>query len=298
MNSSRNIIRFLFLLLTSGLYVCNSAAQNSSLTDKSDTKNKISGLEPVYSLYMGIGAGNNMVYLGSNLSENKPFYSGSLTYGFKDQVFLSASASHLSAFDPFISFSNFSLSYDHNLSSWCDIAISATGYLANSHLSDTLFNNFLYGNAAIGFDWKILYTNVSAGGILSGSSSAYFNLKNSRYIESPKIAGGKAFFYFDPYVNLLFGTLTKTVTAEGTIIGVSEPFKSKKSSSHTGGGSNGTSTSYFSIMEADFGIPVGFTSGKLTVEAEPGYVLPAYKTRDDLSPEGFTLFLNIYFRIL
>ncbi len=50
-------------------------------------------------------------------------------------------------------------------------------------------------------------------------------------------------------------------------------------------------------MELDFGIPVTFNSGHLTIEAEPGYVIPLY---DDLIYPGlkrFVFTLSAYFRI-
>ena len=269
-----------------------------SAQDKSDSTTH-GKKTSVHSLYAGAGYGSNMIYMGSNVSADKPFYSGSLTYGFKDELFFSASSSHLSAFDPFIAFSTFTLSYNHDFNSWLDISLSASRYQVNSQLTDTLFNNFFYGSLAIGLDWKILYTSLSAGAVISESSSAYLNLRNSRYFQTPALSGGKAFFYFDPYVNLLFGTLTKTENADGTTVGVSAPFKTKNSSTHGGGGGSSVkTTTYFSLMEADFGIPVGFTIGRLSIEAEPGYVLPAYSGSDIQSPEGFTLLLNMYFNIL
>lgn len=252
-----------------------------------------------HSLYTGIGYGNNMIYMGSNVSNDQPFYSGSITYGFKNELFLSLSANHLSAFDPFLAFSDLSLSYIHDFSSWLDLSLSVSRYQVNRELTDTLFNNFFYGNLAAGFDWNIFYTNISVGGIFSESSGVYFNLKNSRYIKTPELFNGNGYFYFDPYLNLLFGTLTKTVTSDGTSIGVSPPFKTGKSSGGGGGGGNisGTTTTFFSLMEVDLGLPIGFTIGKLTIEAEPGYVLPAYSDDENQSPKGFTLFLNLNYMI-
>lgn len=248
-----------------------------------------------HSLYTSIGYGNNMVYMGTSISQDKPFYFGTLTYGYNNEFYASVSTYHLSAFDPLLAFNTFSLSYNHDFNSWLDISLGISRYQVASELTDTLFNNFFYGDLAIGFDWNILYTNLSVGGIFSESSSAYFQLRNSRYFQTQRFNNGKAYFSFDPYLNMLFGTLTKTVTADGTTIGISPPFGTGRSS--VGGNPSGTTTKIFSLMEIDLGLPVGFTIGKLTVEAEPGYVIPLYSETDILNPQGFTLLLNCYFRI-
>jgi len=279
-----NIVLFFLPLLAS--------AQDSSTAVKKNQEDRSDG--SFSSLYASIGFANNMNYMGSNLSDDKPLFSGSLTYGFKEEFYASVSLNHLSAFDPLLAFSTFSLSYDHEFNSWLDISLSVSRYQVNSSLSDTLFNSFFYGSLTAGFDWKIIYTNISLGAAFSESGSTYLQIRNSRYFETPSFLKGKAFITFYPYVNLMLGTLTKTVTSEGTSIGVTPPFRTPKS----GQGSGGTTTTYFGVMEVDLGIPVGFNMGNITIEAEPGYVLPAYSATDVTTPKGFTMFLNVYFRII
>lgn len=249
-----------------------------------------------HSLYLSGGYGDNMVYMGSVLSEKKPYYLVTGSYGYKDNIFASASLYHLSAFDPTISFSTFSLSYLHNLGKSFDVAATASWYSANNTLTDTLFSSFMYGSASLGLDWNILYTNLTVSGIISAESSLYLSLKNSRYFETPRFFREKANLYFDPYFSLLFGSLTKTVTSEGTVIGVSAPFKSKKSST-SGHGSSGTTSTYFSAMELDLGLPVGLNLGKFSFEANPGYIIPLYDTSDDLAPSGFSIQFSITMKL-
>jgi hypothetical protein len=295
MNHIRLYARLLAAAIILEIPPLNASAQENSavVTRESDVTSPPKN-EPLHSLYTGIGYSNNMIYMGSNISQDKPVYSGSITYGYKNELFASVSLNHLTAFDPLLAFSTFSLSYNHDFNSWFDISLSVSRYQVNNELTDTLFNNFFYGNLALGFDWKILYTNLSVGGIFSEASNAYFQIKNSRYFETPKFMKNNAYFSFDPYANLLFGTLTKTTTADGTSIGVSPPFRSPKSS---GQHSSATTSTFFSLMEVDLGMPVAFNSGKLTVEAEPGYILPAYSDTSIQSPKGFTFFLNVYYRI-
>jgi hypothetical protein len=50
-------------------------------------------------------------------------------------------------------------------------------------------------------------------------------------------------------------------------------------------------------MEADFGLPVAFSTDVITVEAEAGYVLPVYTDPDYPGIKGFVFLLSVYFRI-
>lgn len=247
----------------------------------------------LHSLYGGVGFTSNMVYMGTGISQNKPVYSGSLTYGYKDELFLSASTFHLSAFDPFLAFHAFSFSYSHPVNSWFDYSFGFSRYQVAQSLTDTLFNSFFYGNLTLGFDWKILYTKISMGGVLSDEASAYLQIANSRYFETPDFINSRAFFSFDPYINMLFGSLTRTNTSEGTVIGVSRPFGSGKSDRN----SAQETTTFFGLMEIDLGVPVAFNLDRFTLEAEPGYILPLYSDTELFNPEGFVFMINCFVKI-
>lgn len=247
-----------------------------------------------HSLFTGLGFGNNMMYMGTSISQDKPYYFGSITYGFKNEFFASVSTAHLSAFDPLLAFSTFNLNYSHTFYAWFDISMNLSRYQVNKTLSDTLFNSFFYGDLSLGLDWKILYSKLSVGGLISESSGLYFQLRNSRYFKTPEFINGKAFVSFDPYANMLFGSLTKTTTADGTTIAVTQPFHTGRGG---GSGSGSSTTTIFGLMELDLGIPVAFNTNKITIEAEPGFVIPLYSTSDSLNPKGFVFLLSCYIRI-
>ncbi|MCX6301336.1 MAG: hypothetical protein NTW82_04065 [Bacteroidia bacterium] len=248
-----------------------------------------------HALYTSLGLGNNMVYMGSSISGDKPYYFGSLTYGFKEKLYASVSSFHLSAFDPFLAFNTFSLNYSHTVNSWFDLSAGVSRYQVNSELTDTLFNRFFYGDLTLGFDWKILYTKLSAGGVFSESSGLYLQMRNSRYFQTPQFFNDKAYISFDPNVNMLFGTLTETTTSSGTTTGVTQPFSSKKSSGKNPSGT--TTKEFFSLMEVDLGVPVAFNMGRVTVEVDPGFIIPLYSDTDPLNPKGFSLLLSCYVKI-
>jgi hypothetical protein len=288
-----------------------SALPQEKLASDFEKQDSILMIKPVspHSFYTSLGYGNNMV-LGSSFSQDQPFYYGSLIYCYNNELFASVSTFHLPAFDPFLAYHTISLNYSHVFNSWFDVSLGASRYQVAGQLSDTLFNSFFNGDLTLGIDWKLIYSKLSVGGLFSETASVYFQMRNSRYFQTPEFFKGKAYISFDPYVNLLFGSLTQTTTSEGTTTGISSPFHTAGSGSGlsggsgTGGagGSGGTSSTtkistIFGLMEVDFGLPVGLNIGKLAIEAEPGYILPMYEVTGMPSPKGFVFMLNCSFKL-
>ncbi|OFY67399.1 MAG: hypothetical protein A2V64_13615 [Bacteroidetes bacterium RBG_13_43_22] len=305
-----------------------------SVVSQADTAISVNtplNVESPHSFYTSLGYGSNMIYLGSTISQNQSYGYGSLVYGFKDALYASFSAVHLAELDPFMAFYIGSLSYNHTFNSWFDISAGIYRYQFAPSLADTLFNSFFYGDLTLGFDWKILYTKVSAGSIFSGGSQGYLQVTNSRYLQTPAFGKKKAYFSFNPYLNILFGSLTRIETSTDTIITVSSPILKNVSGTGSGYGSgngngsgsgngNGagsgttsgstsattsvqpvtstTSTSDFGLMEIDFGVPVSFNMNRLTIEAEPGYILPVFDDPIYRSMKGFVFTFSIFFKIL
>ncbi|MBE0673065.1 MAG: hypothetical protein IH591_00235 [Bacteroidales bacterium] len=248
-------------------------------------------------LYGGFGYGNNMVYLGSTISQNQPFGYATLVYSPGNEFFISASAFNLSGFTPVLSVYTGALTWSRTFNSWFDLSAGIYGYHVAPQLRDTLFSDFLYTDITAGFDWRILYTKISAGGLLGSQSQAYFQLRNSRYFVTPDIFNGKANVSFDPYFNFIAGTITTATTISGTdtIISAFPPF---------GGGKNrtqpSTETIYsrsFRIMEVDFGLPVSLNFDIMTIEVEAGYLLPLTDDPAFTSSKGFMLQASLFFRI-
>ena len=50
-------------------------------------------------------------------------------------------------------------------------------------------------------------------------------------------------------------------------------------------------------MEIDFGLPVAFNTGKFTIEAEPGYILPMYEVMGIPGSKGFVFMLTCSFKL-
>ena len=308
MKTSTRILKYCIAFLIIPLNANTQPDTLKSIIEDTVSSSKVQGL---HSVYASLGYGNNMV-LASTVTTAQPYYYGSLVYGYKNSFYVSASSFHLPSYDPFMAYNVFGLSYSHCFNDWFDISLNASRFQVAAELTDTLFSSFFYTDASLGLDWKILYTKVSASGLFAETRSAYLQARNSRYFQTPEFLSGKAYISFDPYVNLVFGSLTKTVIDGETVIGISSPLRGSTSSGSTSGGGNGpgagsgstgttttntTTTDYFGLMEADFGIPVALNIGNFTFEVEPGYILPLYSDPSIPSPEGFSMIMSCFIKI-
>ncbi len=288
----RNGFQFLLLLLLP----VNLAAQNNLLSPLPEKDSLYSGSIRSHSLYTGTGFGSNLIYLGSTISRDHPYYYANLTYAYKNSWFAGVTPVHLSDFDPFMAFFIASASYNHVFNSWFDMSVSAYRYQVAPSLRNTLFNSFTYGDLTLGFDWKLLYTKVSAIGMLADENQAYFQLRNSRYFQTPEIFNGKADISFDPFVNLLFGTLVEVTTT--TVPGMPVTIPGHKWRKYNTGTSTITSSARkFGPLEADFGLPVALNTDFMTLEAEVDYILPFYNESVYPGSKGFVYLLSVFFRI-
>lgn len=249
----------------------------------------------IHSLYAGAGAGSNMIYLGSSISNNLPFYSASITYGLKNSLFASVSATHLSETYPYVAFYSAALNYSHTFNSWFDISADIAGYNTAESLQDSLFSDFVFANLTTGFDWKLIYTRISFSEIVSEENGFYLQVSNSRYFETPDFFKGKSFVSFDPAIDILFGDIISIETETGsTKYGNSPPFNHSKKKPV-----NPTEkiTEKFGLLDIEFSLPVTFNYGKFSIEAESSYLLPVNSNPYYPPPEGFYFYLNAFFKI-
>ncbi len=252
----------------------------------------------IHTVLAGAGYGSNMIYMGSSISQNKPFGYAALTYGLFNKLFLGVTSVHVADMSPFAAFNAFTANFNQIINSWLDISAGLSRYQVAKSLTDTLFSNFSYGEVNLGIDWKLLYTQFNACGVLSGENGIYYQLKNSRYFETPEFTRKKFYFSFDPYFNFLFGTLTKSETINGTVVVNQYPPFRKQGNTGSGSLPVTTYTKTFSLIEIDAGIPIAFNASRFTVEIEPGYIYSTIKDSGYTSPEGFLFLFSLYFRII
>jgi hypothetical protein len=275
---------------------CQSDGKSDTLTKPGKNTYRISeSSSGLHSLYTGIGAGSNMIYLGTSISNNKPFYSASVTYGNRNSLFVSASASHLAETNPYLAFYNLAINYSHTFNSWFDISTDIAGYKTAESLQDSLFSDFAYINLTTGFDWKLIYTRISFSGLISAEKGFYLQVSNSRYFETPEFCHGKAIVYFDPDIDILFGNLVTIETDSGEVShGKAPPFSHAR---NRPGNPTDKYSEKFGLMDFEFSLPVTFSYGKFSLEAEVSYLLPVYSEPYYPEPEGFTFYLNAFFKI-
>jgi len=276
-----------------------SAQPVSGQVASGDTSS-VAGKGDMHSVFAGTGYGNNLLYLGTTMSQDNGFGYLSASYGLADKLYLSATGYTVFNFSPFTAFYSLGVSFNHTFNSWFDISSSLSRYNVAESLRDTLFSNFTYADATLGFDWKILYSKISAGGLFSGGGQFYLQTRHSRYFETPSFSHDRAFFSFDPYVNLLLGTMVTIETTGGvTETTVSPGYRPWRKYSQTPSPTPGTIYSKsFGLTEIDFGVPVAFNYGSFTFEVEPGYIVPLYSTEGTSGTSGFLLMASLFLRIL
>jgi len=286
------VIFFVMILAVPSSAFCQADTLSKPVREAS-VKKKSTG--DIHSLYTGIGAGSNMIYLGTSISNNKPFYSASVTYGFRNSLFVSASTSHLSETLPYLAFYNLAMNYSHTFNSWFDISADFAGYKTAESLQDTLFSDFAYVNLTTGFDWKLLYTRISFSGVISEENGFFMQISNSRYFETAEFLKGKALVSFNPDIDILFGNLISVETASGSKkYGNAPPFShARKKPAYP----TDSLSEKFGLMDFQFSLPVTFSYGRFSLEAEGSYLLPVYSDPYYPVSKGFTFYLNALFKI-
>ncbi len=272
-------------------------AQDASLPASPAETPDTTAVRKTHSFYAGTGYGNNLLYLGTTMSQDHGFGYASASYGLADKLYLSATGYTINGFSPFTAFYSLGISFNHAFNSWFDISTGLSRYSVAESLRDTLFSNFTYGDATLGFDWRILYSRISVGGLFAGGGQFYLQTRHSRYFETPSFAREKAFFSFDPYVNVLFGKMATIETTGGTSeTSVSPGYRPWRK--NTQGTTPGTVYSEdFGLMEINFGVPVAFSYDFFTLEIEPGYVIPFYSEEGSSGTKGFLMLASLFFRI-
>jgi hypothetical protein len=250
------------------------------------------GKEKIHSLYAGFDYGSNLVYLGSTISDNLPYFTPSLTYGYKENLFFSLSASHVSTITPYVAFLSASASYNKTVNSWFDYSGGIAYFKTAQSLQQTLFSNFLQASITTGFDWNILYTRLSLSEVFSQTNSTYIQFRNSHYFQTGQIFKDKAFVSFDPNISLIVGTLVQIETTTGT---TRLPFRKFRKFPYV---TSTTTYSYaFGLIDTEFSLPVTLNFTKFSLQAESLYILPSHTSPDYTSPEGFALNITAYFKI-
>ncbi len=319
------IFQVLFILA----FLQQASAQTEAINDiaSADSTSGIT-VAPIHALYSGAGFGNGIMYPAITVARTGTFAYGSLLYSFKNELFASVSAWNIMESGQVPDFSNYSLMYIRSMNKWLDISLMASFFQFNKATADTLLNNFAYTDLSAGLIWKSFRTSLSFSASFSAEIQYYVRIKNSVYIQTPSLFRGKAFLSFNPSVTLLAGSFLKaetsvittpTVTCDTLFVRDTDNF-----TGYTDNGNSPSSQSFVSIpgsgftintvttwsgmeitaLKKDFGIietnitlPIALNFKRLTLETEPGYIIPLRKNEYMPQPGGFNLTISLLFRL-
>ena len=325
MKSSATIYLSVFFTLSFCVNAFSQADANRSFQE-TDTLSSVPAPSK-HSVYSAIGYGSSKIYPGTSIPQNQTYGFAALMYGFKNQLYVTTSAFNLINSEYVADFYSFSLNYSRSLTKWFDLSLTGASFQFNKGFPDTLVKSFRYGDITMGFDWKILYTSISGSGYFSDKNQFYFQLKNSKYIQTPALFKGKAFFSFNPYVNLLFGSYNKAgTTLVSTTYTRYDTLTIPDSNNQPATDENGNRTlpgsadsnyitiinaittninseiptlsKKFGLLEINAGLPVAINLKRLTIEANAGYIIPF--SSDALLPrsKGFSFMISGFLKIL
>jgi hypothetical protein len=280
----------IFLLATNVL-------ANNSVVCALDTANQTSPANVVsskHSIFLGTGYGSNLLFAGSSISANKGFLSADILYSFMGNLWASAVAYNIPGIEVNIPMYDLSAGYNHTFNDWFDASLSLSGYLTHQGIRDDLYNSFAYLRMALGFDWMLLYTRASMGKILEENSGVYINIRNSRYMRTPKFGASGNYISFDPSLNFLIGNYSQlqAITNPQRPGGFVRP----------GRPGNDQEVNYeivdsYKMMQAEVSFPISFYFYDFIFDAEPLYLIPIFKDENYVSPKGFHFFFNITYRL-
>jgi hypothetical protein len=285
---------FFFFMLFANLSVFSQpdTTQNIHTTRLEDTASVTMNK---HSVFAGSGYGNDLLYVGTSLTANQPFFSADFTYAFLGKLWTSVTFYNLPGQQPAISMYDLSAGFSHVFNDYLDISASISSYINTGKTDNELYGNFAYLRITGGFDWVWVYSKLTAGRIIEQNSGIYVYFRNSRYFRTGTFGKSGNYFSFDPNVNILFGNFYQV---QPLYRGQNRP------DGRPGQGGQGQNeiigeetTDQFTLLQTEISVPMSFYFHNFTFEAEPLYLFPQSTEKDISDAKGFYFFLNVYYRI-
>ncbi|MFN3556198.1 MAG: hypothetical protein ACK4VN_09575 [Bacteroidales bacterium] len=255
-----------------------------------DTSSQVKAPSSI-SLFAGTGYGSDLMYTVSSLSDHQPFVSSDVMIAWKRSLWAAATLYHLPGINITIPLYDLSAGFRHTFNKYFDVAISISSYQSANNLDDPYFGSFHFMRISGGFDWQWVYTRATLGNILGEQAGIYFYLRNSRFFATPDLGTSASYFSFDPNINILFGNSTQ-------IVPVQRPHRPGQGNPNLPHQGTTTTKDVFGWLQMEISVPTAFNYQKLTIEAEPLYLIPLQNQEDINTNKGFHFFINMIFRIL
>ncbi|MFC6997875.1 TorF family putative porin [Rufibacter roseus] len=276
-----------FCLLMSSLATLPALAQTDAADTVTETKK---GWWTI-----GLETANNASFYGRNTATQYPYVAGSLTYTHRSGLWLSAMSYHLFNTQDEIDETDVSAGYSFNVGERFDGTLSYTRFFfgPNTPLIQSVTSNAVSASGM--YDWKILYSGLSASYTFGGSNDFFTVLDNSRYIPLEPLWKGKNAVGLDPKISIIAGTqqFSETytqVTENKKNNGLGSVLDPLPIGGNNGNGNNNTTTTTttttkrrFKVINYSLSVPVVFSLGNFDFEPTYRYSIPVNKLEGDES---------------
>jgi hypothetical protein len=263
----------------------SNAYSQEDLIDTTEYKQK------AHQFFAGTGYGSNLIYYGTSVSGNQPFFSGELLYSWEGGIWAGVGFFHLPEEQPFISFLDLSAGYTHIFNKVFDVGASISQYHGSQTLENTLYSDYTFLSGSLGIDWIVLYTSLSPGWLLAEENSFYFLVKNSHYIRTGNLGSKKSYLSFNPGLSLMFGSYAWMRQVRRIGAGSGPGFGNPVNPIQT------EIREDFRLLDLQFSIPVAFNSRRLSLEFEPAYFLNLIEDANGETEGRFFFTLGIYYQL-
>jgi hypothetical protein len=277
------ILKSGFLLALLGTF--SNVYSQQALTDTAKYKQK------AHQFFAGTGFGSNLIYYGTSVSGNQPYFSGELIYSWKGGIWAGAGFFHLPGEQPFISFLDLSAGYTHVFNKVFDAGASISQYHGSQTLENTLYSDYTFISGSLGIDWLVLYTSFIPGWLLAEENSFYLLVKNSHYFRTANLGSKPAFFSFNPGISFMFGTYAYMRQIRrpgaGNGPGFGNPINPIQPEVRED----------FRLLDLQFSVPVTINANRLSIELEPAYFINFIEDQNNDSGGHFFFTIGLFFKI-
>jgi hypothetical protein len=180
---------------------------------------------------IGMEASNNSSFFGRNTATRYPYLAPSVTYVHRTGIWASVSAYQLFNTEDYIDETDLTLGYSFKVRKRLEVDLAYSHFIfgENTPLINASTTDALLAKAA--YDWKYVYSALTASYIIGSGNDIFTVLENSRYVPLNPIWQGAIPVGLDPKLSITAGTqrFSETYTTTTT----------RKKSGSTGGGSTG-----------------------------------------------------------
>ncbi|MBD2721065.1 hypothetical protein [Hymenobacter armeniacus] len=231
---------------------------------------------PTRNFSAALGYGSNSTYFGRSQAVAFPYLTADFTYTAKNGLFGTLGLYNLLNTPAALDETDLTVGWDHDFGRTLDVSVSYSRFFfpTNSQLVKSNVNNAF--DAALGQDWGVVYSRLSATYLFGKSTSkgdAFLTLENSRSFEIPHVFGADNYLTIEPLVSVAAGTQSFAEAALDKRNGTTKVRNVRR----------------FSVVDYELSVPVRYTVGKLELAAGWRYVVPVNLPADDVDSRALSV---------